>query len=320
MKLGAEAATSSGWVKPARRGARRRRLPVCTLAVAAVLVAALPGSAGALQTKQRALEHGLWVWKAPSVAGTSAGASALRAFCTSHQVNAVYLSNFDVSEHPAEATMENTIVQVHAAGIHVEALFSSTDADEPGEHREKLLDEVRAVVAYDRDEPNARFDGIHLDIEPQQRAENKGSANLWYLPDLVATYRDVRDIADPAHLTVDADIERKLLEGDVSQRRSLMSALPRLTLMLYGLNSRDGGSTEKQAALTLRADSEKYLAMAYRGLGGNGLATMVIGLRTRDYGTFLPAMLATVEAANRANAHYGGWALHAYNDSSTTAR
>ncbi len=43
---------------------------------------------------------------------------------------------------------------------------------EAGKHRDKLLDRVRAVIALNRAHPGKQFDGIHLDIEPQQRPEN----------------------------------------------------------------------------------------------------------------------------------------------------
>jgi hypothetical protein len=43
-------------------------------------------------------------------------------------------------------------------------------------------------------------------------------------------------------------------------------------------------------------------------------ATMVIALRTPDYGARLPAMLKTLDQVNAANPHYRGWARHSFND------
>ena len=174
--------------------------------------------------------------------------------------------------------------------------------------------DVRTVVEFNQKNPRERFDGIHLDIEPQQRPENKGAGNLGFLPGLVEAYRAVRRIAEPAGLTVNADIQNKLLKGSLDERRMLLSALPRLTLMMYELSSpTDGDSAEKKAEKA-RTSSEKFLDMAYQDLGDAHLAKMVIALRTPDYDQLLPKMLAALDETNRANPHYLGWARHSYND------
>jgi hypothetical protein len=289
------------------RSPNNARAWVGKLLAAALLLAAFPAAAGAQV-------HGLWVWKGSEVAQDRQGAVALRDFCVSQGVNEAYIA---VSSHgemmPAQA-LTQMIGLLHRAGVRVEALLSSTDADEAGPHREKLLEHVREIIAFNRDHPNARFDGIHLDIEPQQRPENKGAGNLRFLPGLVEAYRDVRGLAEPEHLTVNADIQNKLLKGSVEERRSLLMALPRLTLMLYELSSPGDGQTTEQKMEKLRTESARYLAMAYDGIGDAAAAKMVIGLRTPDYGDELPAMLGALDAANRGNPHYLGWARHSYND------
>jgi hypothetical protein len=193
-------------------------------------------------------------------------------------------------------------------------LLSSTDADEPGKHRETLLDHVRQIVQFNQKHPTDRFDGIHLDVEPQQRPENKGPGNLGFLPGLADAFRAVRAIAEPAGLTVNADIQNKLLKGDLSQRKMLLSAAPRLTLMMYELSSPGDGESVEQKAEKVEKSSQKFLDMAYNGLGEGNLAKMVIALRTPDYGALLPQMLKKLDEANRANPHYLGWARHSYND------
>jgi hypothetical protein len=49
-------------------------------------------------------------------------------------------------------------------------------------------------------------------------------------------------------------------------------------------------------------------------LDNEGVAKIVIALRTPDYGPLLPRMLAVLEETNRANPRYLGWARHSYND------
>jgi hypothetical protein len=266
----------------------------------------------------RAQVHGLWVWKGPEVAQDARGAQTLRDFCVAQGVNEVYVA---VSSHgvlmPADS-LSRLILLLHGSHVRVEALLSSTDADEPGPHREKLLDHVRDIVQFDASQAairaGSRFDGIHLDIEPQQRAENKGAGNLRFLPGLVDAYGAVLALARPAHLTVNADIQNKLLKGTLEERRSLLASLPRLTLMLYELSSPGDGQSTEQQMEKLRTESRKYLEIAYDGLGDSNLAKMAIGLRTPDYGDQLPAMLKALDAANAGDPHYLGWARHSYND------
>jgi hypothetical protein len=204
---------------------------------------------------------------------------------------------------------------LHRSDMRVEALLSSDNADEAGKHRDKLLDHVRDIVHYNQRHPRTRFDGIHLDIEPQQRPENKGPGNLRFLPGLVQAYRAVRGLAEPAGLTVNADIQNKLLKGSVTERRMLLSSMPRLTLMLYELSSPNDGDSIEAKAEKVQAASRQFLDMAYDGLNDPNLATLMIGLRTPDYGQLLPKMLTTLDESNRTDPHYQGWAWHAYSDS-----
>jgi hypothetical protein len=266
---------------------------------------------------QGSFVHGVWVWKTETVLAAPKSGAALRDFCLSQTINEVYLSfNRQKAGATGEAEIAALIALLHPSGVRVEALLSSVNADEPGAHRDKLLDHVREVLEFNRAHPRSGFDGIHLDVEPQQRPENKGPGNLVFLPDLLETYREVRALAEQSRMTVNADIPNKFLKGDRGQRQALMSALPRLTLMLYELSSPgDGDSTSVQAD-KLRQASAKFINMAYEGLTEPHLARMAIGLRTPDYGNQMPGMLKTLEQALSANPHYLGWSWHSYNDAS----
>jgi hypothetical protein len=259
--------------------------------------------------------HGLWVWKGPSVLAEPGSAERLRDFCQSQGINEIYISVSDHGDMSGIGRFSHLIDLLHRSNIRVEALLSSENADEPGKHREKLLEHVREILQFNEGRRRDRFDGIHLDVEPQQRPENKGAGNLRFLPGLVDAYREVRALASPAGLTVNADIQNKLLKGSLAERQMLLSSLPRLTLMLYELSSPDDGENLSQKTDKLRTASQKFLDMAYEGLHDPNLAKMVIGLRTPDYGALLPQMLMTVDEGNGKNPHYRGWARHSYNDS-----
>lgn len=259
--------------------------------------------------------HGLWVWKSTAVLQAPQAAQALAQFCESAGVNEVYLSvpaQYSVAQ---EQRLAQLIALLHGARIQVEALISSANGDEAGGARTELLDRVQSILQFNQRHAAQRFDGVHLDIEPQQRLENKGSGNLGFLRGLVESYRAVRTLTDRAGLTLNADIQKKLLEGDLEQRRSLLASVPRLTLMLYELSSPSDGKTTADRSEKLGQSSAKYLDLAYQELEAPGLAKMAIGLRTPDYGSQLPQMLALLDSANRGNPHYLGWARHSYNDS-----
>ena len=258
------------------------------------------------------LVQGLWVWKSPTVLREPGGPQRLRDFCTEQGINEVYVSVSANSEAEEDRQLAELVGMLHHTGIRVEALLSSEDADEPGKGRDKLLERVRMIVDFNRRHGKERFDGIHLDIEPQQRPENKGPGNLRFLPGLIDAFREVRQVAEGAHLTVNADIQNKLLKGDLEQRRMLMTALPRLTLMLYELSKPADNETVDQKKEKLRSASQKFLDMAYQGLNESHLAKMVIALRTPDYLDLLPEMLKTLDQACAGNHHYAGWARHAY--------
>lgn len=260
------------------------------------------------------LIHGLWVWKSPTILAAPHAAESLRDFCKSQNINEVYVSVSTRTEAAEESQLVHLNTELHRSNIRVEALLSSTDADEPGKHRDSLIQKVQQIVQYNQKHRAERFDGIHLDIEPQQRRENKGPGNLRFLPGLADALRAVRAVAEPAGMTVNADIQNKLLKGDLSQRKKLLSAVPRVTLMMYELSSPGDGDTPAQQAEKAVSNSQKSLNMAYDGLIGANLAKMVIALRTPDYLDHLPEMLKQLDDANRSNSHYLGWARHSYND------
>jgi len=258
--------------------------------------------------------HGLWVWKSPSVLDAPHAAEHLLAFCKAQGIDEVYVSISERSEPSEESKLVQLISLLHGSGIRIEALLSSTEADEPGKHRETLVRHVQGIVEFNRRHSKERFDGIHLDVEPQQRPENKGPGNLRFLPGLADAYRAVVAVAEPAGLTVNADIQNKLLKGDLSQRNMLLSSVPRVTLMMYELSSPNDGESVEQKEQKVLESSKKFLDMAYEGLSKPNLAKMAIALRSPDYNDLLPDMLKALDQANRSNPHYLGWARHSYND------
>jgi hypothetical protein len=284
----------------------------CLLVLCTVLIGAVAYPAASRDATPPA--HGLWIWKSRVVLHAPQDIQSLRDFCRFEDINEVYLSVSEQANKFDDQALGHFIDALHHANIRVEALISSTTADAGGQPRIKLLERVRMILRFNQRHGADRFDGIHLDVEPQQRPENKGEGNLRFLPGLVDTYHDVRALAEPRGLTVNADIQSKLLKGDAAQRRALLSSLPRVTLMLYELSSPDDGKSVEEKAEKLRESSQRMLGMAYQGLEDPNLAKLAVALRTPDYGKLLAQMLHTLDEAHATNPHYLGWARHSYND------
>src|SRR3984957_15552357 len=267
-----------------------------TLGLAALLIAVI-----AAQAQAQAPVHGLWVWKSPDVLATPQAAETLLEFCKTEGITEVYVSISAKSFESEKPALARAIAVLDRGDIRVEALLSSTEADERGKHRENLVEHAQEIVQFNREHPATRFDGIHLDIEPQQRAENKGPGNLRFLPGLAEAFRAVRAEAQSAGMSVDADIQNKLLKGSLDERKMLLTSLPRVTLMMYEPSTPADGDPAEQRAGKGADASHKFLDMAYDGLADQDVAKMSIALRTPDYGDLLPRMLARLDDANRGN-------------------
>jgi hypothetical protein len=113
------------------------------------------------------------VYNGNTVAATSSATEALRDFAVSQHINAVYISALPTSATPQlNSQISNLISVLHQSQISVEALIGSHTADEPGAPRNALLVTVQNVIQFNQQFSTTQFDGIHLDIEPQQRPEN----------------------------------------------------------------------------------------------------------------------------------------------------
>src|ERR1700755_1998031 len=190
---------------PARRGNLYMRIAATFLAVLLCWV-----SGTAAQGQRNQFVHGVWVWRTPILLDLPARGEALRDFCRANQINEVYLSfTSQNTASPEQQEIGKLIELLHKSHIRVEALLSSADADQPGNQHDKLMGHVNEVVTFNREHSRQRFDGIHLDIEPQQRQENKGPGNLGFLPNLLDTYHAVLAVAEQNQMTVNADIPNK---------------------------------------------------------------------------------------------------------------
>jgi hypothetical protein len=257
--------------------------------------------------------HGMWVWNGTGIASDASRVALLHDVAVAKGIDEVYISAVPSGSDSSDRQISNLISTLHASSIRVEALLGSSTADEPGAPRDGLVTLVQNVISYNQRNPQARFDGVHLDIEPQQRPEY--TSGIGYLPNLIATYQAANSVAAPAGLAINADIAKGVISASLDQRRALLTSVPRLTLMLYQLGTQADSQSAAQNAAILDSAATDALQRIYDGVSGPGVATLAIGLNTPDFGAdSMPQMFVSLEQSGKMNSHYSGWSWEAYSD------
>lgn len=127
-----------------------------------------PPSAGKrLKERLGAPIQGLWVWRAESIAASE----DLMAFCREHGFNRLLVqihtnnsADGRLLRYPEE--LRKLLILAAAQGVAVEALDGAPDMGMAENHASTLAI-LEAIIAFDRTLPeDARFAGMHYDIEP----------------------------------------------------------------------------------------------------------------------------------------------------------
>ena len=118
--------------------------------------------------------HSMWVWKTKDLLESAQAAERLFDFCSGTGLKEIYVS-VDFQNSPGSGvpeSMENPaaygdfLTAAHLRGLRVEAL-AGAPAWAAGAHHRRALAAVRAILSYNATmTPDARFDGIHFDVEP----------------------------------------------------------------------------------------------------------------------------------------------------------
>jgi hypothetical protein len=138
-----------------------------------VRVSPVPEAGDPVATVHRAL----WVWNTPPLFDTQHGEEADRffAFCAQQKIAELYLaSEFAPAGKADEAGSvlrdadgyRNFLARAHHEGMKVEALAGTPEWAVKENHPQALA-AVEAILAFNRaSSPEARFDGVHFDVEP----------------------------------------------------------------------------------------------------------------------------------------------------------
>lgn len=175
---------------------------------AVLLLTSLLGAAGP-QTKP---DRGLWVWETAPLLGDVGERRVFFEFCKAHGINVVGMqiaTRGTGADRQLDARAEWTalITEAHRRQMRVHALDGDPKFARAAQHG-TVLSIVNAVVAYNASvAPAARFDGMHLDIEPQALPEWKDpKARERLLAEYLEVNQGAAARARPAGLLYGVDI------------------------------------------------------------------------------------------------------------------
>lgn len=142
--------------------------------IVAVVLLTLPGAARA----QAKPDRGMWVWESAPILREARERQAFFEFCKTHGVNVVAMQIATRGTGPERQLDDRAewitfITEAHRNRMRVHALDGDPAFARSAQHG-IVLSIVNAVVAYNASMvPAARFDGVHLDIEPYALPEWK---------------------------------------------------------------------------------------------------------------------------------------------------
>jgi len=131
---------------------------------------------------------GMWVYKTKAIVSSQVEQAQLFAFCQERQITDLFWQvHFDkmlIGSAKLEAGIADALFlkAAHAHKLRLHALMGDPSHTLSAKH-ERVLACVDALISYnEKNTPEARFDGLHLDIEPHGLAE-------WKKADLFAKCR-----------------------------------------------------------------------------------------------------------------------------------
>jgi Carbohydrate binding domain 30 len=191
-------------------------------------------SAGAAPAPSGKNWRGLWVWKTVSLLDPAHPERADRffEFCTRQGVLEIFLS-LDLHQHAEDGQphfdlknperYQGFLKRAHSMGLQVDALAGTPEWAVRQKHAEALA-VLDTVIAFNRASPaDARFDGVHFDVEPYSLI---GYADPAYRPRLLEEYLEmvakcVARVHTMPGLRFGCDVPSWFYPGDSSTRREL---------------------------------------------------------------------------------------------------
>ncbi|MFQ5649276.1 MAG: TolC family protein [bacterium] len=253
--------------------------------------------------------NGVWLWKVSPLLAEKASRQAFVEFCRSKAINQVYLSvSRDlIASGQRLLQMQGLIRRLHASGIKVSALFGDPRWVHP-KNRQPLFQRINFILTYNENATaEARFDGVHLDIEPHALREWPGAKrNL--LQRLAETVHAARLLLSQNNATLPLEIDLPTFyhKVDVSALKEIIRAVDVVTLMAYHHKTSERVLAILQGTLALMAEQGR---------------PFVVGINTTDFPAEknLNKLKQQLASKLRARPDFAGFAVHDYHRYQTLA-
>jgi hypothetical protein len=243
----------------------------------------------------------IWLWNTVEVLKGEPREAFIN-FCKNQGVNKVFVSiNKKVVSSIAQSSdLQTFIAHLHNANIKAAALMG-----EPTwvyeKNRQKMLRRIRFILEYNNNTIDpARFDAIHLDIEPHTLAE-WGDHKKFLVNSLAETLQLANNLNSRRKhkLALEIDIPTFYHKVDKTALEKIVQNTDVVTIMAY--ERRSAESVVKSVANIL-------------GLANRMNKRVVIGLNAREFGEkeMLEDLLKNVGAKVSLEKSFSGFAIHDY--------
>jgi len=243
----------------------------------------------------------IWLWKTAEVLKGDPRKAFIN-FCKSKGINKVFVSinKKVISSIEQSSDLQTFIAYLHHAGIKAAALMG-----EPTwvyeKNRQKMLRRIQFVLEYnDNTIDPARFDAIHLDIEPHTLAE-WGDYKKFLVNNLAETLKLANNITSRGRqrLPLEIDIPTFYHKVDKTALEKVVQNAASVTIMAY----------ERPTAESVMRSVENILDLANRMD-----KQILIGLNAKDFSEkeMLEDLLKNVGAKVSLEKSFSGFAIHDY--------
>ncbi|MEE9200176.1 MAG: TolC family protein [Candidatus Brocadiales bacterium] len=222
-------------------------------------------------SRRKPYARALWVWDVKGVVESDEKEDFFVSFCKAKGIERVFLS---VNRLMAETLTQNTdisnlITKLHRDNIKVSALFGDNVWVYPG-RRGRLINRIQTIVAYNVARGRrARFDGIHLDIEPHTLREWDAKKQE-LLNMLLETYEVAKAqiSADSSGLLLEVDIPVFYEKTDPVVLKKIAETVDIMTIMAYKRK------TPEKVVGAVQAEMDAVIE------SGKGI---IVGLNAKDF-------------------------------------
>jgi outer membrane protein TolC len=265
----------------------------------------LPYNSKGSEIERKPYSRALWVWNVDSFLGKEQQEEFFISFCKTKGIKRVFLSVnkrlLDHFHYPAQ-NLADFITQLHRAGIKISALFGENLWIYP-QNRKNLITRIQLIMEYnslyDRE---ARFDGIHLDIEPHA-LEEWNDEKKKHLALLVETYNEVKEIllTGKTELQLEVDIPAFYENVDYSVFKKIFDVVDVITVMAYKKRSPEKVIKAVEAEMQAAVEANRAI---------------MIGLNAKDFSdeAKLEELILAVGDRISARPCFLGFSLHDFHD------